>query len=90
LWGDEHHERYDGMMIRRAGLPESLIAKTREEYVAEAVRLVRDDDARNALRDHLLEFDLAGEFFGEPRPEHKDAFLKAMESIYEGQFHDPS
>lgn len=84
LEGQDHHERFDAMMIRRAGLPESLIAKNAQEYVAEAVRLIGDDAARNALRDHLLAFDLEGEFFGDPP---QDAFLKAMESAYERQFH---
>ena len=88
LWGDEPHERFDGMMIRRAGLPESLVAKTREAYIAEAVRLIRDDGARNALRDHLLAFDLQGEFFGEPPEGQRDAFLRAMEACYEAQFYD--
>ncbi len=87
LWGDEPHERFDGMMIRRAGLPESLVAKSRDAYIAEAVRLVQDDAARQALREHLLGFDLQSEFFGEA-PDNT-AFLRAMESIYERQFDQP-
>lgn len=80
LWGDEPHERFDGMMIRRAQLPESCIAKSREEYVAEAVRLVVDDAWRNSLRDHLRRFDLLSEFYGESP--HGDAFLRAVELVY--------
>ncbi len=82
LTGDEIHERYDGMLTRRAGLPESLIANTAEEYVAEAVRLVCDDDARNGLRDHLRSFDLQGEFFGDPPGDLKTAFVDTMQRIY--------
>jgi hypothetical protein len=85
LWGDETHERYDGMLTRRAGLPESLISKTHEGYVAECVRLITDDAARNAMRDHLRAFDLKGEFFGEPPPEQRTAFVDAMQRIYEGR-----
>jgi hypothetical protein len=84
LLGDEPHERFDAMMIRRARLPESLVAKTREEYADEAVRLITDDTARNALRDHLRTFDLQGEFFGDPPPEHRTAFVDAMVRCYEG------
>lgn len=82
LQGDQPHERFDAMMIRRAALPESLVAKSREEYVAEAVRLIVDDDTRNALRDHLRAFDLQAEFFGEPHEDHRTAFVDAMTRIY--------
>lgn len=82
LLGDEPHERFDAMMIRRAGLPESLVAKSRDDYVAEAVRLIGDDGARNALRDHLLGFDLQGEFFGEPPEDRRTAFVDTMTRIY--------
>lgn len=78
LWGDEPHERFDGMLLRRARLPEDLIAKTRDEYQHQALRLFGDDAYRNQLRDHLLQFDLQGEFFGE----HGDAFLHAVECIF--------
>jgi predicted O-linked N-acetylglucosamine transferase (SPINDLY family) len=66
LWGDEPHSRYDGIMIRRAGLPEWLIAKSINEYVSTMVRLIDDDDTRNALRDQLLHTDIDGLFFGDP------------------------
>ena len=84
MWGDEPHQRFDGMMIRRAGLPEALIAKTVDEYIEQAVLLIQSDVRRNALRDHLLGFDLQSEFFGQP-PE-PGAFARAMESVYERQF----
>lgn len=89
LLGDEPHERFDAMMIRRAGLPESLVAKTRDEYVAEAVRLIGDDGARNALRDHLRAFDLQGEFFGEPPEDQRTAFVDTMLRVYEGRADGP-
>jgi hypothetical protein len=80
--GDQPHERFDAMMIRRAQLPEELIAKTVDEYVATAVGLVLSDEKRNALRDHLLAFDLDGEFFGEPPEGQRTAFVDAMWKIY--------
>lgn len=82
LLGDEPHERFDAMMIRRARLPEALVAKTREAYVDEAVRLITHDAERNALRDHLLAFDLQGEFFGEPPEGQRTAFADAMMRVY--------
>ncbi len=80
LLGDEPHSRFDALMIRRAGLPESLIARTPEDYIAAAVRLIDDDGARNALRDQLLDFDLQAEFFGDPP--HPTAFVDAMWRAY--------
>jgi hypothetical protein len=48
--GPQIHERIDGAMFRRLGLPEWLIAKTDDEYVAAAVRLIDNHDERLALR----------------------------------------
>ena len=83
LQGDEPHERFDAMMIRRAGLPASTVAVTRDAYIAEAVRLIGDDAARNALRDHLLAFDIQGTFFGLPPEGQRTAFADAMWACYE-------
>jgi hypothetical protein len=87
MWGDEPHARFDGMMIRRAQLPEFLIAADAEQYIAAALRLIEEPGLRLELKSHLLQFDLQGEFFGEP-PDNT-AFLRAMESVYERQFSRP-
>lgn len=82
LWGDEPHERFDGMMLRRAQMPEWTIAKSVDEYVAAAVRLVDDTTERNRLRDHLRAFDLQGEFFGSPPAGQETAFADAIWRCY--------
>lgn len=48
--GPQIHERIDGAMFRRMGLPEWLIARSDEEYVAAAVRLIDNHQERLALR----------------------------------------
>lgn len=82
LEGMEPHERFDAMMVRRAQLPEYLVAKSRDEYVATAVRLLDDDLERNKLHDHLLGFDLNKEFFGDPPEDQREAFVDAMWEAY--------
>jgi hypothetical protein len=52
--GAQIHERIDGAMFRRLGLPEWLIAKTDNEYVAAAVRLIDNHDERLALRREVI------------------------------------
>lgn len=80
--GLEPHERFDAMMVRRAGLPESLVAKSTEEYVQTAVRLIVHDDERNNLHELLLETDLEGKFFGDPPEGDRDAFARAMDTAF--------
>jgi predicted O-linked N-acetylglucosamine transferase (SPINDLY family) len=53
--GPQIHERIDGAMFRRLGLPEWLIAKTDEEYVTAAVRLIDNHEERLALRRGVIE-----------------------------------
>jgi predicted O-linked N-acetylglucosamine transferase (SPINDLY family) len=53
--GPQIHERIDGAMFRRMGLPEWLIAKSDEEYVAAAVRLIDNHEERLALRRGVIE-----------------------------------
>lgn len=79
--GDQPHERFDASMARRAGLGEAFIATSIEQYASRAVDLVTNHDERNAARDLLRATDLMGLFYG--KPEHPDAFLHAMEEIYE-------
>jgi hypothetical protein len=82
LWGDEPHERYDGMMLRRAGMPEWLIAKTKEEYIEATLRLIENGEERNQLRGHLRATDLDAIFFGDPPEEHKTAIVDLAWEIF--------
>lgn len=82
--GDEPHETCDAKMLRRAGLPEWLIAHTREEYIAAAVRLIDNDVERCELSRHLIEdADIHGRFLCPAPAELKTAFSDAVWKIYQ-------
>jgi hypothetical protein len=83
LIGDQPHERFDAMMIRRAQLPDANVVTTVEDYIARAVHLIDSDGDRDAQRDHLRGFDLQAAFFDE-QPEHRTAFVDAMWRCYTG------
>jgi hypothetical protein len=78
LEGDEPHSRSDASIIRRCGLPESLIAKTEAEYV-DAVLALLDDDRRAEVAHQVRAVDLEGGFYAQ---DESDAFLNAFRSIY--------
>lgn len=83
-WEGPHvHGRSDASMMRRVGLPEWCIAHTREEYVLAALGILRDEVEREALRLHLRNYDVAGEFFGDGPESVRGGFLAAFENIYE-------
>lgn len=52
--GPQVHEHIDGGLFRRMGLPDWLIAKSDEEYVAAAVRLIDNPEERLQLRRALI------------------------------------
>ena len=84
--GYEPHATCDAKMLRKAGMPEWLIAQNQEEYIAAAVRLIESDAERIALSRYLTDdADIKGKFLGEP-PEHlRTAFVDAVWKIYEEQ-----
>lgn len=67
LWGNEPHERFDGLMLERVGL-EPLLAHSVEEYQRIALDLLLNPVELGRARDTLLERDVAAEFTG-PGPE---------------------
>ena len=82
--GDEPHATCDAKMLRRAGMPEWLVAQNQEEYIAAAVRLIENDEERVALSRYLIdEADIAGKFLSAPAPEFATAFVDAVWKIYE-------
>jgi hypothetical protein len=83
LEGLQPHERFDAVQVRHAGLGESFVAQTVDEYIEKAVGLIVGDESRNAARDHLRATDLKGLFFGEPEEKHRGSFLNAVRTIYE-------
>lgn len=61
----EPHGRTDAMLLRRLGMPEWLIAKDEEEYVAAALRLIDDDALRVSLSERALSLDVGNVMFGD-------------------------
>lgn len=83
LEGSQPHGRFDACMLRQAGMPEFLIAKTRDEYVAMGNRLISDNDLRMSLHRKLTATDLKGIFFGSPQPDRRNSFARAVMQIYD-------
>lgn len=77
LEGLQPHSRSDASIIRRCGLPESLITHTPEEYV-EAILRLTDDEERASVAEQVRAVDLSGFYV----PDTSDAFLKAFLQIY--------
>lgn len=82
LEGREAHSQIDAGMMRRAGLPEWLIAHTADEYVEVASRLIHDARLRHDVRRHLLNTDLEEAFLLNGAATGND-FTQAFRWIYE-------
>jgi hypothetical protein len=63
LDGVETHAHADAAIFARVGLPQSLAAKTADEYVAQAVRLIDDSAWRNSCARLITTADLDAAFF---------------------------
>lgn len=66
--GREVHEHIDEGMFKRMKMPTWLVTHTNEEYAAAAIRLIQNDDERNALRRQYAGRDKVKVLF-EGRPE---------------------
>ncbi|HEV2680802.1 MAG TPA: hypothetical protein VGV14_09915 [Rhodanobacter sp.] len=77
--GPEVLEHIDGALFRRMGQPEWLIARTVDEYIQAAVRLMMDDELRLSLRKALIERNAVDEFYrGQP-----ERFAQVLEALIE-------
>jgi hypothetical protein len=75
--GPEVLEHIDEALFTRIGLPEWLVAKTNDEYVRAALRLINDETLRLSLRRTLIENAAVNEFYrGQP-----EAFAQALETL---------
>lgn len=86
LEGREPHERSDAGMMRRAGLPEWLIAGNREQYVRTALRLISSPRERQEVRHALLASNLDAEFLVNADGAERD-YLEAFCWIYVNHEH---
>ena len=75
--GPEVLEHIDEALFTRIGVPDWLIAKSNDEYVKAALRLINDDALRLSLRRTLIEKAAVNEFYrGQP-----ELFAQALETL---------
>ena len=75
--GPEVLEHIDEALFTRIGVPDWLVAKSNDEYVKAALRLINDDALRLSLRRTLIEKAAVNEFYrGQP-----ELFAQALETL---------
>jgi predicted O-linked N-acetylglucosamine transferase (SPINDLY family) len=79
MLGNEPHSMSDTALIRRAGLPESLVCKSVNDYV-EAVLKMQNDDYRALTAELVRGVDVQKRFF---QPDDSEAFLNVFKRIYD-------
>ena len=79
----EPHGRTDAMLLRRLGMPEWLIAKDIDGYVAAALRIIGDDALRVELSRQALALDIDGVMFGDGTTPLRDEVGDAVWWLYE-------
>ncbi len=82
LEGLEVHAQTDSGMMRRAGLPEWLIAYHPAEYERVALRLITQDAERVAIGRQLLELDVTKAFMQEHRAAEEKEFAQLFWDVY--------
>lgn len=76
--GEEPHSRSDASILRRAGLPEWLIAHTEAEYIETVLRLI-DDEERAGVAHLVRAVDVEQRFYV---PDETNTFVDAFAKIY--------
>ncbi len=79
--GAEPYARTDRRVLRAVGLPDWLLARDEESYIAAALRLCRDDAERVLLSRSLLS--ARERLFVDDPKHHPTAFVDALTWIYE-------
>jgi len=82
LEGLDLHARTDAMLLRRLGMPEWLISKDVEGYVAAALRVIDDDRTRVALARQAAALDIDRVLFGDATTKLRSEVVDAMWWIY--------
>lgn len=83
LEGNDLHGRTDAMFLRQLELPEWLIAKDPEAYIAPALRLISNDKERVEISQKLIELDLDHVLFGDATTLPRSEVVEAMWWIYQ-------
>lgn len=80
MQGDEPHAQSDCAQLRQAGLPEWLMARDVDAYIAAALRLIEDDDERATLSRAMLALD--DHPFFHPRGDGELIFDRTLSWLY--------
>jgi hypothetical protein len=72
----------DRDVMRMVGLPSWLVADNDEDYFQTAMKLIHDDEAREAIHAQLKATDVKACVFQPPRPEDEHEFVDAIDWIY--------
>lgn len=73
----------DRDVMRMVGLPSWLVSDNDEDYFQTAMKLIHDDEARQAIVDQLKATDVKAKLFQPLRPEDETEFVDAFWWIYE-------
>jgi hypothetical protein len=73
----------DRDVMRMVGLPSWLVSDNDEDYFQTAMKLIHDDDARQAIVDQLKATDVKAKLFQPPRPEDETEFVDAFWWMYQ-------
>jgi hypothetical protein len=72
----------DRDVMRMVGLPHWLVSDNDEDYFQVAMKMIHNDEARQAIVDQLKATDVRAKVFEPPRPEDATEFVEAMDWIY--------
>ena len=79
----EPHGRTDAMLLHRLGMPDWLIAKDEEAYIAAALRVIEDDALRVSLSRQALAIDVGNVMFGDATTPLRSEIVDAVWWIYQ-------
>jgi hypothetical protein len=80
--GLEPHARTDAMLLRRLGMPEWLVTKDVEGYVAAALRVIDDDRTRVALARQAAALDIDRVLYGDAGTPLRSEVVDALWWVY--------
>jgi hypothetical protein len=83
LEGPDLPARLDSMMLRRLGMPEWMITKNENEYIAAALRVIDNDAERVALSRKILALDVESLISGDATTPLRTDVVDAMWWIYQ-------
>ncbi|GEM_PF-541455 len=83
LLGDEPHSRTDALFVQKSKIPNWLIARSLEDYISVATKLIDDAKIRESISQLLLSQDTESIFFENKLNQHNSEFLNTMKWLYD-------